>query len=301
MFRLSAYSPNAKSAGLWRDVGRRVRSAEISTADDLARGLKSIEDCQGVVIERSSAQRPVSVERLLQAGHHVLLIDLPPWQSGELVSLTQLAEQKGVQFKVVNSARYQPSRRLIKQQIASHLGPPGLLRSYRWEPAAADLPTPIAGLPAGLIDDLDLALWLFGEPAERVYAVEHKLRDPSQPAGRYLQIHLGFALGMALIDYTNRLPTDKPYQSMSVIGFSGAAYAEDDQNMQLVFRGGRAEALPTVGSPVLALTALVQEFVDELAAGRTSAASTNPWSVYSLADAINRSLTSHQAIACEGC
>jgi predicted dehydrogenase len=278
-----------------------MHGANIFTGHDLAELLDGTATFDAVAFARRPTPEPKTVESLLAAGKHVLVIDHPGWQSDEMESLLRTAERAGVQLAVLNSNRYQPSRKLVKQQIADHLGPVGLLRSYRWEPNAADILSPVAGLPAGLIDDLDLALCLCGQPVERVYAVEHAIRDAEEPTGRYLQVHLGFTSGMALIDYTNRLPPGDSYQSLSVIGFSGAAYAEDDQNMQLAFRGGEAKALPTTRHPILAWTAVVQEFVDALAGGHDLAHSITDWrQVFALADAVNRSLASRQSIVWEG-
>ncbi len=300
MLRLFAYCPDSACESIWRQVAPRVHGANASTGHDLAPLLGGTAACEAVAFARQTAPEPKTVERLLAAGKHVLVIDHPGWPSDEMESLLHTAERAGVQLAVLNSNRYQPSRALVKQQIFEHLAPVGLLRSYRWEPNATDLSPPVAGLPAGLVDDLDLALWLCDQPVERVYAIEQELRDAAEPAGRYLQVHLGFTRGMALIDYTNRLLPGDSYHSLSVIGFSGAAYAEDDQNMQLAFRGGEAKALHSSGQPILAWTATVQEFVDALANGHDLAHSVTEWrQVFALADAVNRSLASHQAIAGE--
>jgi hypothetical protein len=105
---------------------------------------------------------------------------------------------------------------------------------------------------------------------------------------------------MALVEYAGRLPPGDGYQSLSVIGSAGAAYADDHANMQLVYRGGRPQAVRTdEGAGHLA--ALVQEFVDALAAGRDTSGTVTAWQrVWAVVDAVQRSLEARQAIALEG-
>jgi len=61
----------------------------------------------------------------------------------------------------------------------------------------------------------------------------------------YVQIHLGFeGGGMALIDRSRSLPVGSaPYFSSTVIGRTGAAYADDHHNTHLLFGGGRPAGL----------------------------------------------------------
>src|SRR5262249_25521148 len=140
--------------------------------------------------------------------------------------------------------------------------------------------------PAGpLVRDLDLAGWLFGTLPNVVYAVE-------QADGGVLA-HLGFpGGGMALIDLSV-LPPGDSYHSLSLIGSTGAASAADHQNVQLVYRGGRPQAVRT-GEGVKALAALVQEFID----GHPDP--TDWGGVLAVGAAVGRSRATRQAVHLEG-
>src|SRR5262249_40860033 len=147
------------------------------------------------------------------------------------------------------------------------------------------------GLPGKLVGDIDLTLWLATLPPNLVHAVESPA-DAAVP-GRFIQVHLGFpGDGMALVDYSDPLPAGDESAELSVIGPSGAAYADDHQNMQLVYRGGHPEAVRT-GEGVRHLVTLTQEFVDALSAGRDVSASLEGWqNVLPVVAAVRRSLAS---------
>ena len=207
---------------------------------------------------------------------------------------------------VVNPDRFLPSRQLIRQQLdTGKLGEVGLVRVHRWEPTVGhDLNVPgltrhveivpheINGLPTVLLRDLDLVLWLVGKSPDSIHAVSRSKLNDSQ--SRFIQVHLGFPGGvMALIDYANQLPEGDGYQSLSVIGSSGAAYADDHQNMQLVFRGGRPLAVRAEETG-RRHDALIQEFVDGLQAGGDVSSAVADWQqVVDLANAVTRSIQSH--------
>ena len=198
----------------------------------------------------------------------------------------------------INPDRFLPSRQLIRQQVDSgKLGEVGLVRVHRWEPIVGhvsdvpgatrhveNVPHEINGLPTGLLRDLDLVLWLVGKSPDSIHAVSRF---------RIIQVHLGFPGGaMALIDYSNQLPDGDGYQSLSVIGSTGAAYADDHQNMQLVFRGGHAQAVRAEETG-RRHAALIQEFVDGLQVGGDVKAIIVEWqSVSDLANAVTQSMLS---------
>ncbi len=206
------------------------------------------------------------------------------------------------QVVVVNPDRFLPSRQLIRQQIDSgKLGEIGLIRIHRWEPNVGhvsnvpdlnehveNVPHEDAGVPTGLLRDLDLVLWLVGKLPDAIHAVEQ-----NDASGRFVQVHLGFPGGtMALLAYSDRLPAGDGYQSLSVIGSAGAAYADDHQNMQLVFRGGRPQAV-RADETGRRHSAAVQERIETLQAGHDVAASVAEWqSVLKVADAVRRAMTS---------
>jgi predicted dehydrogenase len=168
---------------------------------------------------------------------------------------------------------------------------------HRWEPPPAPQSTD-ANLPDGLLRDLDLTLWLARQQPDRVFALVRHLEDQ---AGLSVQVHLGFPSGtMALLDYTGWLPAGEGYQSLSVIGSAGAAYADDHQNTQLLFGGGRPQGLRTEERAGV-LAAMTREFLDGLVAGTDllTASETDWKTLLALTQAIQQSLASGLAVPLE--
>lgn len=193
----------------------------------------------------------------------------------------------GSQEVGINPDRFLPSRQLIRQQLdAGKLGDVGLIRIHRWEPSVGKAD---GDLPAGLLRDLDLVLWLTGKLPDVIHAVEQI--GPDNSAARSIQLHLGFPGGaMALIDFSNQLPRGDGYQSLSVIGSAGAAYADDHQNMQLVFRGGQAQAVRAEETG-RRHSAAVQERIDSLQAGQDVAACIAEWqNVLNVAESVRQAM-----------
>ncbi len=236
------------------------------------------------------------IERFLRAGKHVLVSADAGWSKEMLQSLTEIAKEANARFTVANPERYLPSRRLIRQQLdAAKLGEPGLIRLHRWAPAEHD---------GSALRDLDLVMWYFGKPPNLVYAVQHVF-------------HLGFpGGGMALLDHAVVAPSpDRSttpavgdrYDSLSVICSSGAAYADDHQNTQLIFRGGSTSAIRT-DEGIQQWSALVQEFVDSIEGQdsdpvmKTTGLESYPtWpQVLTVSEAVHRSLRTKQAVVPEG-
>jgi predicted dehydrogenase len=157
-----------------------------------------------------------------------------------------------------------------------------------------------------VLQDLDLALWLMGTAPTLVYALERGQGSAGDGPGHggLTQVHLGFpGGGMAVIDNADLLPPGDGYQSLSVIASSGATYADDHQNVQLVYRGGHPSALRTEESGGQ-LLALVQSFVLALKAEAAGddlrddlTASVSSWrDVVTVAHAARRSIASQEAI-----
>ncbi|MBM3969167.1 MAG: hypothetical protein FJ302_04805 [Planctomycetes bacterium] len=221
-----------------------------------------------------------------------------------MIRLTINKTNNESQEVVINPDRFLPSRQLIRQQLdAGKLGEVGLIRVHRWEPMNSPVPGGLGGScltggstdsqGVGLLDDpflrdLDLVLWLVGKLPDAIHAVEQ-----SDTSGRFVQMHLGFPGGaMALIDYSNRLPSGDGYQSLSVIGSSGAAYADDHQNTQLVFRGGQARAVLAEETGRRHSIA-VQERIDSLQAGHDVATCVTEWqNVLKVAESVRQVISS---------
>jgi predicted dehydrogenase len=180
------------------------------------------------------------------------------------------------------------------------LGQLGLIRVHRWEPAREGCILSVAGLPGPLVRDLDLVMWLAGESPQIVYALDNSANRSTTAAGCHFQIHLGFARGMALIDYSSRLPAGGGYHRVSVIGATGAACADDQQNVQLLFRGGPPQAFQT-GEGTRHLAILIQNFVDAIATGQELTTTVNAWTdVFHVVESVRQSLDTHRAIHRKG-
>lgn len=185
--------------------------------------------------------------------------------------------------------RFLPSVRTIKESLKSgKLGAPGLLRLHRWLPRGA------GDALQNVLPLLDIACWLVDQPAAVLFAQSRPERD-------YVQVHLGFADDrMALIDCTTALPDGDGYDSLSVIASTGAAYADDHHNRQLVFQGGMPNAVSTPEDD-LTLLAILQEFIDAAKAGQPPSCGAAEWKrARALHAAIEQSLSTRQPIALGG-
>jgi predicted dehydrogenase len=185
--------------------------------------------------------------------------------------------------------RFLPSVRTIKESLNSgKLGAPGLVRIHHWLPHGSGDALP-ASLPL-----IDIACWLVDQRPTVVFAQSGTER-------RYVQVHLGFDDDrMALLDCTTGLPEGNGYDSLSVIASTGAAYADDHHNRQLVFKGGRTDAVST-REDELVLLAILQEFIDATKAGRPPSCGAAEWKrARSLQTAVEQSLSAGQSVALGG-
>lgn len=293
-----------EAESLRREIAPRLRDATISCCVDFNGCDKLPEACSAVVVLGRIAVDFAAIENLLRGGRSVLLAFEPCCSWDVLQRLMDTAGRAGVQFSVVNADRYLPSRLVIRNQIPKKLGEIGLVRIHRWQSRGCGSATACGDLPGPLVADLDLAVWLAGKLPNRVFSLQRRATDAreqtSAAMGRFLQVHLGFPEGMALIDFDNQLPEGGDYCSLSVIGSTGAAYADDHQNRQLLFRRGPPQAVCT-GEGTKYFAEIVQEFVAALAANRDVSATVTTWrTVFTIADAVNESLESGQAVSFEG-
>lgn len=237
----------------------------------------------------TSHDQRTALDLLLAQTHLLLVADHVPTES-DLASRYADAHANGVQTVVVNPDRYLPSRQLIRRQLGSTLGEPGLIRMHQWLPEVN-----ASDFSHHLVRDLDLILWLSSRLPDRVFAIE---QSENESLGRYLQVHLGFpGGGMALLDLTNRLPGGDGYASLSVIAASGAAYADDHHNMQLLYRGDRPHLLRT-DERTRQYAAIAQEAIDAILAKRDFSTGLTEWrNAWNVAAAVERSIKSGQAVA----
>ena len=222
------------------------------------------DDWDALVISGELTGSAEVTQNALAAGKPVLL-ETPPQEATTLATLDAVAADSQVSLMVGGSLRYAPALSTVQQSVASgQIGVPGLLRAHRWVPAA-DI-TVEAALENGLLlDEVDLALWLFGQ------IPNHVLTSSSIAPGTdrgCVQIHLGFPdNGMALLDW-GALVQGAGYFSLSLIGSQGAAYADDHHNTQLLFQGGAPAGLNTAGGTCGRLGQL-REFIAAIAEERT--------------------------------
>lgn len=200
------------------------------------------------------------------AGKHVLVAPPLTLSVSDACSLHQCSQQAGVRLMVASADRFLPSLTTLKSSLdKGQLGQLGLMRLHRWETVGPDQRDSATDASHGesaacLARDITLCHWLFGQMPTQVLA--HGRGGPGAALPfHYLQLHLGFAAGgMAMLDYTRDLPRGSGYFSLSVIGSSGAAYADDQHNHQLMFTGGRATSVPTEQG-LLGQLGRLQEFV----------------------------------------
>lgn len=237
----------ARSEALRRVCGGRV----VITAEsmDVAAGANAEFDAAAV---DSSAD----AGRAIAAGKHVL-VGAPVADSlEEAEALLKAAQEAGVFLAVGGLPVNVPANRVIQNRLSSgKLGEPGLLRVHCWRVESS------RSLASKLYGHIDLAIRFFGSIPAELYSVARG--DQS-----YLQVHLGFAGGgMAVLDFSDRLPAGQGYDSLSLIGSSGAAYSDDHHNTHLLFTGGHPAAL--IDDCGEGLVHEVQGFVEAVAGEET--------------------------------
>ena len=219
------------------DAGRRAEAVrrlgaglQAATVADL---LAAHPDCcSGVLVHGAAETRLDDAAAAARQGKHVLL-ELPPAAGADaLAAIGDECAAAGVCLMIGGTLRFLPSQQVLKQRLDSgKLGELGLLRAHRWYAGTGTGTGAAPAWQALAAPYLDLANWLFDDRPERVWA---RTAGPG-----YAQIHLGFrAGGMALIDVSADLPPGDGYQSVSVIGSTGAGYADDHHNRALLFGGG---------------------------------------------------------------
>lgn len=254
------------------------------------------EEIDGVIIHGSVAKRAELACRAAAAGKHVFVSSPLAATIEEVDRIAAACRAANVVLTVGSHIRFRPSVAEVKSALSSgKLGDPGLLRVHCWEPKDD------GEIRSKVIQQLDLALWMFPQSPTEVFALG---RDQKKDEGcwpDYLQIHLGFPQGgMALISISRSLPPGDDYQTVSLIGSRGAAYADDHLQKHLVFHGAHPRAVQR-DEMVPALVAQLRDFADAVATRRDPAVAANGMkSAMKLADAVWKSLTEHQPVSCEG-
>jgi predicted dehydrogenase len=184
----------------------------------------------------------------LSAGSAVLISVDAITSHDEWSALDAASKQTGASCCLANRDRYRPSSRLIYEQLKSQrLGEPGLIRLHAWSGTADFREHQRMKLRA-----IDVVLWLFGERPEIVQVSRcsldrtnftHNLgeRTETDNAGCacYELIHMGFSGGRsAVLDISHAPSLQAGYWALHVIGSRGAAYADDETNVQLKLASG---------------------------------------------------------------
>jgi predicted dehydrogenase len=276
----------------WQAVAARLRGVVLNAAEE-TQDPATIES-GGAAFIGSLKGEGAAIERWLDRGKAVLMTADSCPSRVQLQSLFARAKQSQAPLVVVNRERYAPSRQLIRQQLdGGKLGEPGLIRLHHWQrPDTAEV---CQGLSTALLCDLDLVAWLFGKSPNLVYAVEQTAPGSSERLG--VQVHLGFPEGgMALVDSTAHTNVACCYRSLTVISSSGAAYADDQQNVQLVMQQGDARWV-AADEGLQQWVTLIQEFAAEVQNSAQRPAYPTSWhNALVIGDAVRQSLQSRQAV-----
>jgi len=270
----------------WRDAGKRLHRARL-VAD-----TPHAEAPQAEVFDGAESVELAAIERAVAAGRHVLVAAEPCLSRAALTAVADAARRRGVLFAMVHPDRFLPSRRLIRKQLDATLGSTELVRSRRWENRVG--PASL-GLASALVGEIAQAAWLFGRPVRSVFALQTLER-------RAIQVQLGFAPGMALVDYCDALPCTgaAAYRSLSVIGSRGSAQIDDHTNQQLAFIGGSRPTAVPVGEGVGHLAAMLDDFAQAVAERRDlSACLTDALDTIAAVDAVLQSLGSGEPVSPE--
>jgi predicted dehydrogenase len=263
-----------------------------------------------VLIHTPLDQRADIACRAAAAGKHVFVNSPMARSAGEAEGVIATCQSAGVKLMIGGTERFRPSFAGVKQALDSRkLGEPALLRVHSWEPRRNDMretsqsASELHGdvIWSGAAQQLDLAQWMFrGLPTE-IFVLGRNVRSGSPGGPEYLQIHLGFPRGgMALISLARTLPAGEGYDSLSLAGSTGAAYADDHYQRQLLYRGGTPLALKT-GEGIVAVTSQVREFIDAIAANRDpSVTGSDGKLALQLTEAAHRSWNDGRPVCLEG-
>lgn len=230
-----------------------------------------------VLIQGSDCSRIELACRAATAGKHVLLSAPLADSVDEAQQVVTACRQASVRLMVGHTARFRPSLASVRQALDSgKLGDPSLLRIHAWDSDGGSDAVHLRGTEQGfpswprLTEQLDLALWFMEGWPTVVFSTGSAEAEPgSSRWPRHLQVHLGFGdSGMALITVaTTAMSPGHQYDMVSLIGSTGAAYADDFDQTQLLFHPDRTTALRT-GEGIFPLTEQLREFVTAIGENR---------------------------------
>jgi predicted dehydrogenase len=308
--RLTQRMPGAKIAAIVDDgAERRQHAAQELNVKHIARSLAELlarhsHDFDAVLIHSPPLAHADQAKSAAAAKKHVFVetpLSNSATEAAEIISACRTA---GVKLMMGQPSRFLPSVQCLKNSLDSgQLGEPGLLRIHFWEPPDSESSTQSQALTGAnakilsprLVEKLDLAVWFFGNLPSEVYATGRNSSTGEANAFDYLQVHLGFSNsflsgGMALITYTRTMPAGASYDALSLIGSTGAGYADDHDNMHLLYRGAIPHAVKA-GEGELHFAVQLCEFVEAIIANREpSISGADGLAAATVADAVRRSL-----------
>ncbi len=259
---------------------RRLRGGEmVVVADSWEEALRK-DDRFDAAIAHSYFDALAAV----RAGKHVLVDATVVESCEQITSIIQAAQENRTFLDVGVLPRNNPVGQVISRRLSSgNLGVAGLLRVHRWNcPSDRSLAGKIFG-------DIEQAIDWFDALPNEIYAV-------GRGGSSYVQIHLGFpGGGMAILDFAESLPQGQHYDSLSLIGSKGAAYADDHHNSHLLFSGNQTAAL--ISDFDDGHLAEMQQFVDKILQRATADnISEKILSSHRVIEAIRKSLESSQVV-----
>jgi myo-inositol 2-dehydrogenase / D-chiro-inositol 1-dehydrogenase len=262
------------------------------------------DDIDVVVIHGSVTKRADLAVRAAQAGKHVFVSSPLAVNSEEVERIARACETASVALVVGSHVRFRPSVMAVKTALDSgKLGLPGLLRIHCWEPdepanRGAILNRDQGEFRSRILQQLDLALWMYPQPPKEVFASTRGRHASADQWPDYLQIHLGFPNGgMALISLSRNMPVGDDYQTVSLICSTGAAYADDHLQKHLIFRGDRPQAVQR-DEIVPTLVNQLKDFAEAVASKRSPMiAADGMYAAMKLTDAIWTSLIESRPVS----
>ena len=260
--------------------GAQLDSGNVIAVATLADLLEShVNDIDAVIVQTPTDERAAHITLAAAAGKHVLVQGPLARSAADARAVGDACAAHDVVLMAGQIDRYRSDVAAVRASMAAgQVGRLGLVRSHRWQPPPADGssaweldPDRSGGIFVHeLTREIDLAAWLFDAPPNAVFAIARG-QDPDRPDAAL--VHLGFPDGgMAVLDVTTALPQGDGYWALELIGADGAVYADDQHNMQLLYRGGSPAARITTQGDAAAISQL-QAFVEAVSNGSGAAAS----------------------------
>ncbi len=257
-----------------RQATERLRAATFLQGSGIELLNEHADEFDAVAIHTPLDRRMSLADLAIKQGKHLYIEGPISHNERETGEIIERARAANVSLTIGHVERYLPAIQTVKQVLdAGKLGAPGLLRIHRWKTAGVTNGTTSSDKTISTetnairraLPDLDLARWFFGALPTELYVLGVATPSSPQDSFDYVQLHLGFpGGGMALIDNTQSLMGTSNYYSLSVIGASGATYADDHHNQQLLFHGDSPPTALLTGQGDLHYIKAFAEFLNRI-------------------------------------